>query len=195
SPMLDIKQGIDELKDVKEVKVISVNNECKELLFELQFTSSRTETIIKAIDLSEDTLQEFTFTYTEEENINIEIVDIEKYIYEPSSAIIKSGAYKSIAKFYQIKKLHPNTHLYTSDNLNKNFQGRIFIVKKICSYKKEDVLANIENGKANVNIRNFKDSAEIVKKKLNIKDGGNDYIFACTNNKNKPIILICKKIK
>jgi 16S rRNA G966 N2-methylase RsmD len=195
SPMLDIKQGIAELKEVKEVKVISVNNECKELLFEVQFNINHSETTIKAIDLNENTIQEFTFIYAEEESINIEIGDIEKYIYEPSSAIIKSGAFKIIAKYYQIKKLHPSTHLYTSDKLINNFQGRIFIVKKICPYKKEDVLPNIENGKANVSIRNFKDSTDIVKKKLSIKDGGNDYIFACTDKNNKPVIIISNKLK
>lgn len=195
SPMLDIKQAIAELKEVKEVKVISVNNECKELLFELQFNANHKETTIKAIDLNEDTIQEFIFNYTEEESSNIEIADIEKYIYEPSSAIIKSGAFKSIAKYYQIKKLHPSTHLYTSDKLIDNFQGRIFIVKKICAYKKEDVLPNIENGKANVSCRNFKDSTDIIKKKLSIKDGGNEYIFACTDKNNKPVIIISNKMK
>lgn len=195
SPMLDIKQGIAELKEVKEVNVISVNNECKELLFELQFNSNHSETTIKAIDLNEDTIQQFTFNYTEEESSNIEIGDIEKYIYEPSSAIIKSGAFKSIAKFYQLKKLHPNTHLYTSDKLLENFQGRIFITQNICSYKKEEVIRYIPNNKANICTRNFKDTTDTVKKKLGLKDGGINYLFACTDLRDKPRIIICQKLK
>lgn len=195
SPMLDIKQGIAELKNVKEVKVISLNNECKELLFELQFNTNYSETTIKAIDLNQNFIQEFTFNYAQEESINIEIGNIEKYIYEPSSSIIKSGAFKSIAKFYKIKKLHPSTHLYTSDKLIHNFQGRIFITKQICSYKKEEVLAHIVDGKANVSVRNFKAGTEKIKNKLGIKDGGENYLFACTDLNNKPVIIICKKLK
>lgn len=195
SPMLDIKQGIEELNDVKQVKVVSVNNECKELLFQLQFSHNVTEPIIKAIDLNENNTQEFAFTYTNENRTEINYGIIEEYIYEPSSAIIKSGAFKSVAKFYQIKKLHPNTHLYTSDKLIENFQGRIFKIEHICSYKKNEVLKFIKDAKANISTRNFIDTTDTVRKKLGLKDGGHHYLFACTDINQKPCIIISQKIK
>ncbi len=192
--MLDIKQGIEELKQVSEIKVIATNNECKEILFELNFEKTTSEATIKAIDLKDDKIEEFSFTYYDENNITAITGNIETYLYEPSAAIIKSGAFKSVTKFYSLKKLHPSTHLYTSNQLIKFFQGRIFQVKKVCSYKKEQIIPFLENNRANVSTRNFKDSIESIKKKLGIKDGGNDYLFGSTDIHNKPVIIICNRI-
>jgi hypothetical protein len=194
SPMLDIKQAIHELEFVNHVKIIAVENECKELLFELNFQQKENDPTIIAVDINNDSIKEFTFKYSEERAISANISNIETYLYEPSAAIIKAGAFKNVCKNYSLKKLHPNTHLYTSNELIENFQGRIFKINHICSYKKDEVLSLLENKKANVSIRNFKDSPELVKKKLSLKDGGDKYLFACTNNDNKPEIIICDRI-
>jgi hypothetical protein len=192
--MLDIKQAIRELEFVNHVKIIAVENECKELLFELNFQQKENDPTIIAVDINNDSIKEFTFKYSEERAISANISNIETYLYEPSAAIIKAGAFKSVCKNYSLKKLHPNTHLYTSNELVENFQGRAFKINHICSYKKEEVLSFLENNKANASIRNFKDSPELVKKKLSLKDGGAKYLFACTNNDNKPVIIICDRI-
>ena len=195
SPMLDIKQGIEELKHVSEVKVIATNNECKEILFELHFEKTTTEATLKAVDIKNEKAQEFSFNYSEEENATQSLSEIESYLYEPSAAIIKSGAFKIVTKVYPLKKLHINTHLYTSHQLIQNFQGRVFLIKKILAYKKEHVITFLNNAKkANISTRNFKDSTEIVKKKLALNDGGDDYIFACTDINNKPVIILCNKV-
>ena len=194
SPMLDIKQGIKELKQVSAVKIIALNNECKEILFELKFNETISEANIKAIDINRKLIKEFDFKYTSENNTSVKTRKIDTYLYEPSAAIIKAGAFKYITKIYPLQKLNYNTHLYTSNQYIEEFQGRIFKVKGVCPYKKEEVLQYITNQKANVSTRNFKDNTDAVKKKLGIKDGGNDYLFACTDYQNKPIIIICDKL-
>lgn len=194
SPMLDIKQAIRELKEVSTVKIIALENECKEIIFELNFNQTIQETYIKAIDIKGNDIKELDFTYTDENNTSVETGEINTYLYEPSAAIIKAGAFKFITKIYPLQKLNNNTHLYTSNQYLEEFQGRVFKVKAVCNYKKEEVLQFITNQRANVSTRNFKDATDVVKKKLGVKDGGNDYLFACTDYKNKPVIIICDKL-
>lgn len=194
SPMLDIKKGIEELKNVSSVKIIAIENECKEIVFELKFNETISETNIKAIDIKGELIKEFDFTYSAENNISIETGKIENFLYEPSAAIIKAGAIKYLTKIFPVTKINANTHLYTSNQLIEEFQGRVFKVKAICPYKKDKVLQYLKNQQANVSTRNFIDNTDAVKKKLGIKDGGNDYLFACTDYENKPVIIICEKI-
>ncbi|MFN4234044.1 MAG: THUMP-like domain-containing protein [Bacteroidia bacterium] len=194
SPMLDIKQSIEELKNVCSIKIIAIENECKEIVFELKFNQAIKEASIKAVDIKGELIKEFDFTFSSENNTSVETGKIESYLYEPSSAIIKAGAFKYLTKIYPVKKLHPNTHLYTSNQFIEDFQGRVFKVNTVCPYKKEKVVQYLKNQKANLSTRNFKDNSDAVKKKLGIKDGGNDYLFACTDYQNKPVIIICEKI-
>ena len=115
-------------------------------------------------------------------------------MYEPNSSIMKAGAYKSISIDYNIEEIHPNSHLYTSNAYVKNFPGRQFEVIEtadftghVCKYLRH------KYPKANISTRNFFLSPDELKKKLNIKDGGDIYIFATTRIDNKKILIICKK--
>lgn len=173
SPMLDIQQALTQLPNCKEVHVVSVNNDCKELLFLLE-KDSKSEPNITCVNLKKENDKYFEFTFQEERTTSIEFSDIETYLYEPNASIMKAGPFKSIASQLELKKLATNTHLYTSETLLKNFPGRTLNV--------------LDHGKpqkgftkqANVVSRNFPLTPEQIKKKYKIKDGGNQFLYACS---------------
>lgn len=192
SPMIDISSVINELKNVNEVHVISIENECKEVVLILQ-KQNATNIRIKAVNLiKEKRDQLFEFNIEEEKNADLTIAsDIENYLYEPNAAIMKSGAFKLICSTFNIKKLHKHTHLYTSESLIKDFPGRIFKISKIWEKKKDEAKKITQ---ANISTRNYPLKAEELRKKLKIKDGGYIYLFACTIHNDKKVIIECKKV-
>jgi len=195
SPLLDIKSALKELQFVKEIHVVAVDNECKELLFILDKNTSTENPEIIAVNFRKGLLkQEFKFKHLDEHTASVEIGEVASYLAEPNTAVLKAGAFKSIAKKFNLKKLHPSSHLYTSNILPENFPGRIFKVIKTIKYSKKEILDALPEGKANITVRNFPDSVEIIRKKTGIKDGGNNYIFATTNSIGKPILLLTEKI-
>jgi 16S rRNA G966 N2-methylase RsmD len=125
SPLLDITEAVKQLQKASHVYVVSVNNECKELLFLLNrdFTE---EPLVDAINLSKENINSFPFLLSGERDLQVSFSDPEEFLYEPNASILKAGAFKSISKKFNIKKLHPNTHLYTSHQLLRDFPGRIF---------------------------------------------------------------------
>lgn len=190
SPMLDITQAILDLKYVVEVHVIAVENECKEILFIL--SKDVPEDIrIRTINFKKDNIQHFDFNYKSEENLQIEYSDdVLPYIYEPNAAIMKSGAFKSVAKQFSLKKFHPNSHIYTSSERIINFPGRVFQLKRELNELKINIKQlKKEIPKANISLRNYKMTVESFRKKSAIEDGGNVYIFGfqAINNKFKLI--------
>lgn len=191
SPLLDIDKTISDLKFVKEVHVISVNNECKEVLYLIEKNWIGQEKIV-AVNLTKGKNSPFEFYRNDEKNAEIRYSDPLSYVYEPNSSILKSGAFKYIAKTYNIFKLAPNTHLYTSDELISEFPGRIFKTKTLL--KESEVKKMLMNGTANVMTRNYSLTADQLRVKLKIKDGGTDFIIGCKTNENKPIILLTEKI-
>jgi len=190
SPILDIKQSLKELENVNTVWVVSVNNECKEVLY-LVDAKPITTPIIHTINLTQET-QEFSFNYGEEENCVAQLSELLAYLYEPNASIFKAGGFKTIASQFNLKKLANNTHLYTSNELVTDFPGRSFEVKNILPYQPKQ-FKKLGIKKANVACRNFKDTVAQVKKKLNLQDGGNEYIFATTELNNKPILIVTNK--
>lgn len=190
SPILDIKQSIKELKTVSEVWVVSVNNECKEVLYLLS-KNSTSEIKINTVNLGNQN-QDFSFTFNEEEIADVEYSNPLDYLYEPNTSILKAGAFKSICSKYELKKIAPNTHLYTSEKPIENFPGRPFKIEQTLPYNPKP-FKKLGIKQANVSCRNFKDSVEQVKKKLNIKDGGEVYLFATTNNNGNHILIVSTK--
>lgn len=191
SPILDLKQSIKELKTVAEIWVISVNNECKEVLYLLE--NKPTSNIkINTVNLS-STNQTLSFTFSEEDNSTPNFSEPLQYLYEPNASVLKAGAFKSICTQFKVNKLAPNTHLYTSEKLMPNFAGRSFKITQVLPYNSTD-FKKLGIKKANVSCRNFKETVEQVKKKLNLKDGGDVYLFATTDNNNKPILVVANKV-
>ncbi|MFA6813294.1 MAG: SAM-dependent methyltransferase [Bacteroidaceae bacterium] len=199
SPMLDLSKALDELKNVFEAHVLSVNNECKELLLLLHKKEDAIDTSynipIHCVNLQKQTTQHFVFTRKEEQESPCEYTDkIGQYLYEPNASLLKAGAFRRIAYIYNVKKLHPNSHLYTSDSLVANFPGRIFHITGHSSFNKKEIkLLLYDLKKGNLTIRNFPSSVIELRKRINLKDGGDIYLFATQMNDGSKILIRCKK--
>lgn len=193
SPMLDISQALNALRHVKEVHVVAVANECKELVFRLERGFSEPAELCCA---NIETLQpELRFTLDEERNCPLKLAEtIGRYLYEPNAALLKAGCFRLPAQWFEVGKLHPSSHLYTSDTLVAGFPGRIFEVEGWATYNKKvrnGLLARTE--KANLAVRNFPMGTEELRKSLKMSDGGNIYLFATTLRDGKKIIVKTKK--
>jgi len=197
SPMLDIKLAIEQIQNISEVHIVAFENEVKELIFvsERKNISTIEETNIYCINFtSNNEKQVFEFNYKNEEKSIVKYSQPNTYIYEPNAAILKAGAFKSISAQYDLAKLAPNSHLYTSNKLFKNFVGRSFICESVCKFDKKEILSKLPNPKANISTRNFPIKPEEIKKKLGLQDGGEYYLFASENNEKQKIVLICRKV-
>lgn len=195
SPMLDIDLAIRELKHIVKVYIVAVENEVKELLFHLEKTTEK-EPEIEAINLSKHgkVISSFQFYRGNEGYAQISFTLPQDYLYEPNSAVLKAGAFKSIASTFSLNKLHSNSHLYTSESLQTDFPGRIFKIMAVCKLDKKELQSFLPEGKANISVRNFPMSVEDIRKKTGIRDGGNIYLFATTDCQNRKIVLVCEKI-
>ncbi|MDR1714352.1 MAG: class I SAM-dependent methyltransferase [Prevotella sp.] len=193
SPMLDITLAVKSVKSVSDVYIISVNNECKELLFIKKGNTGKT--LYHCVNIQNSNTDTYTFYKEDEDTISLNYTTkIAQYLYEPNASILKAGAYKSIAKAYSLDKLHPSSHLYTSDVLYEDFPGRKFVVDNICSLNKKDMKEYLSDIKqANITTRNFPLSVQEIRKKTGLKDGGDIYIFATTLADDRKVLLICHK--
>ncbi len=194
SPLLDIQQGLREIKNVTKVWVVSVENECKELLFLAQ-KNFTTEPEIEAVNLNAmgGLLSTFSFRLSEERESKLIEGTLAENLYEPNASILKAGAFKLVAKRFDIQKIQMNTHLYTSNKLMLDFPGRIFRIEKVNPDSKE-MRESLPQAKANVATRNYPLSAEELKKKLKLKDGGEKFVIGFSELKRKTIV-IAERIK
>ncbi len=193
APMMDVNAAVMKLHGVKKIWVVAVENECKELLI-LMEKGCLEEPVIEAVNIkSKAEIAYFSFTKTEEASSAIGLSMPSKFIYEPNAAILKAGAFRSIAVRFNLKKLHPNSHLYTSDFLVENFPGRNF---EFISYEqpyRRQLMDLLPEGKANITSRNFPETVAAIRRRTKIKEGGDIYIFATTLVNRKPVFLFCKK--
>jgi hypothetical protein len=190
APLLDISAGLSELKFVKKIHIIALENEVKELLFEIHNHYSG-EITIKTANILKDKTETFEFVLGESEYPSYHLP--QKFLYEPNSAIMKSGGFDEVSVSFKIDKLHKNSHLYTSNELI-DFPGRTFEIEKVISYNKNDMKMELLNQQANITTRNFPDTVENIRKKWKIKNGGNLYCFFTTDKNDNKIVLICRKI-
>ena len=190
SPILDITSAINELKFVKEVHVIAIHNEVKELLFLLDKEHSKTIEI-KTVNIGKEETKTFHFTY--KEDLYSEYSEPLSYLYEPNSAILKSGGFHQITNQLNVSKLQQHSHLYTADIL-LDFPGRTFKIEQVLSYDKKKLKKLLPENKANITIRNFPKTVAQIRKETKIKEGGTIFIFFTTNFKNELTVVICRKI-
>ena len=191
APLLDISAGLLELKNVKARHIVALENEVKELLWELHKDHSG-NTIIKTVNLAKDKTDTFEFVLGEaSENPKFGLP--KKYLYEPNSAIMKSGGFDEVGTFFKLDKLHKHSHLYTNSTLI-SFPGRVFEIENSFPYHKNEMKTHLEKQHFNITTRNFPDSVESIRKKWKIKEGGNRYCFFTTDENDDKIVLICKKI-
>ena len=211
SPMLDISLITNELQNISEIHIVSVKNECKEILIEIE-PGFEGETRFICVNLRQD-LQDFSsvistgakrsgeisfeFSETSESSANSSFAPtIKHYLYEPNASLMKSGAFKLISQRFGIEKLHVNSHLYTSDNLVSDFPGRIFEVIGFAPFNKK-IKKELLNGitEASVATRNFPLSANDLRKTLNLKESDKNFIFGTTLIGEKKVVIMAKKYK
>lgn len=145
SPMLDISLATKSLHNISDIHIISHNNECKELLF-IKNKGAK-DTLLHCANITNSKTDIFSFYKKGEEQITINYtIQFEQYLYEPNTSIIKAGAYKSIAAHYPVQKLHPSSHLYTSNEIINDFPGRRFTIIGISGLNKNELKAQLAGG-------------------------------------------------
>ena len=191
APLLDISAGLSELKNVESIHIVAVENEVKELLWEIHKGYSG-KINIKTVNISKERTDVFGFIL--DENTELPAYSLPRnYLYEPNSAIMKSGGFDEVGTFYKLNKLHKHSHLYTNSSIIA-FPGRIFEIENIIPYHKVEMKKFLEGTKSNITIRNFPETVENIRKKWKIKEGGNQYCFFTTDENDNKIVLICTKI-
>ena len=187
SPMLDIQDTLRRLHNVNEVHVVSIHGECKELLLVL----SRQKGNFKYY-CSNITTQVHTFC-AESQNAEPVIAPLpERYLYEPNASIMKAGVQNSLCKTYDLKKLHPFSHLFTSAHFIEDFPGRTFVIEDYCSFAKKDLKRMLEGiSQCNLTVRNFPATVAELRKKLKLREGGDCYLFATTLSDDSHVLLRC----
>ncbi|ASV28871.1 THUMP-like domain-containing protein [Maribacter cobaltidurans] len=185
-PLLDLTLGIQQLQKVHTIHIISVENDVKEILWELK-KNHEEEPLIKTINFNKDEKELFQFYVQEERDINVAFSEPLLYLYEPNSSIMKSGGFHLIGKRYGVKKLQEHSHLYTSETL-VSFPGRIFKVNKVIPYSKKSI-KQLGIQKANITTRNFPETVAEIRRKTKLRDGGQNFLFF-TKNLNQDLIII-----
>lgn len=196
SPMLDVHHTLKLLPQTSEVHIVSVRNECKELLFVLKEDIVEEPQINCINYTTEKKEQQFSFYYSEENTCQALIANkVGVYLYEPNASVLKAGAYKQIARSQHVEKLHVSSHLYTSEHLQADFPGRIFRVNMVYPFNGKlcKTIAR-QIPKANISVRNFPITVNELRKRTRIAEGGDVYLFATTLADNEKVLISCEKI-
>jgi len=192
SPMVDLSLVIQDFAP-SQIWVISIKNEVKEVLCQIQ--EAKMNTLISAIDLAEHGKNVlFEFEKEEETSAQSEFAMPLTYMYEPSAAVMKAGAFKLVGQRFRLKKLHISSHLYTSDKLMEDFPGKVFVLKSQVKQDKKEIAKLIPDRKVNVFTRNYPLTPDQLKKKLDLKDGGENYLIGTTLMDNKKGLLLCERV-
>ncbi|MDO4728201.1 MAG: class I SAM-dependent methyltransferase [Bacteroidota bacterium] len=192
SPMYDITTGVRELKNIKNIHIVALHNEVKEVLFELDKLVINKSVKIITANIEERNTQLFESTIEANQTAQIHYTLPLAYLYEPNVAVMKSQCFSALGKHYNLAKLHPNSHLYTHND-SFDFVGKVYKINEQITYNKHNIKALI-GSKAVVKTRNFPESVEQLRKKWKIKEGSEQYYFFTTDINEQKIVLICQKI-
>jgi hypothetical protein len=200
SPMLDWHKAVDDLQGtVREVHIVSVGGECKELLLVLS-TVVESELKVYCADLSTASDTSSLFVYTPGSSAPVANSKLKtqnsKFVHEPNASIMKAGCFDELAAAYGVSPVSRNSHLFLSDEPVEGFPGRSFVVERVTTMNKGELrkaLVGIE--KANIATRNFPLTVAELRKRLKIKDGGDVYIFATTTAEGEHLLLISRKYR
>lgn len=194
SPMLDWHRAVSELNCVQEVHIISVNNECKELLLVLSARNMGGNLRIYCINDA----QSFVCDELDMESSSVKIapstLEEMQYLYEPNASLMKAGCFGVLSGRYDARMLSKNSHLFVSRNPIAAFPGRSFRIIAISSFNKKELKRHLSGiTKANISTRNFPLSVAELRKRLKLKDGGETYIFATTLSDESHVLMITEK--
>jgi 16S rRNA G966 N2-methylase RsmD len=193
SPMLDWHRAVSELNCVQEVHVISVNNECKELLLVLSARNMGNLRIYCVNDAQSFVCDELDM---ESSSVKIAPFTLEEmqYLYEPNASLMKAGCFGVLSERYDARMLSKNSHLFVSREPIAVFPGRSFRIIAISSFNKKELKRHLSGiTKANIATRNFPLSVAELRKRLKLKDGGETYIFATTLSDESHVLMITEK--
>lgn len=194
SPMLDWHRAISELSHVREVHIISVNNECKELLLVLSARNMGENLRIYCINDA----QSFVCDELDMESSQVKIapstLEEMQYLYEPNASLMKAGCFGVLSERYDARMLSKNSHLFVSQAPIAAFPGRSFRIIAVSSFNKKELKRHLSGiTKANIATRNFPLSVAELRKRLKLKDGGETYIFATTQSDDSHVLVITEK--
>lgn len=193
SPMLDWHRAVSELNCVQEVHVISVNNECKELLLVLSARNMGNLRIYCVNDAQSFVCDELDM---ESSSVKIALSTLEEmqYLYEPNASLMKAGCFSVLSERYGARMLSKNSHLFVSREPIAVFPGRSFRIIAVSSFNKKELKRHLSGiTKANIATRNFPLSVAELRKRLKLKDGGETYIFATTLSDESHVLVITEK--
>ena len=193
SPMLDWHRAVSELNCVQEVHIISVNNECKELLLVLSARNMGNLRIYCINDAQSFVCDEMEM---EESSVKIAPSTLEEmqYLYEPNASLMKAGCFGVLSERYDARMLSKNSHLFVSREPIAVFPGRSFRIIAVSSFNKKELKRHLSGiTKANIATRNFPLSVAELRKRLKLKDGGETYIFATTLSDESHVLIITEK--
>ena len=194
SPMLDWHRAISELSHVREVHIISVNNECKELLLVLSARNMGGNLRIYCINDAQSFVCEELDMETSSVKIVPSTLEEMRYLYEPNASLMKAGCFGVLSERYDVRMLSKNSHLFVSQAPIEAFPGRSFRIIAVSSFNKKELKRHLSGiTKANIATRNFPLSVAELRKRLKLKDGGETYIFATTLSDESHVLVITDK--
>ncbi|PJJ67042.1 putative methyltransferase [Chryseobacterium geocarposphaerae] len=180
SPLIDLKYLVSVLQNISRIDIIAWKNDVKEIVVFLSSKESE-EIICNCVNLESEE-STFNYKFGEEENAHSEYAEPEKFIYIPNNSILKAGVFNLISENFKVKKLHPNTHLYTSNEKVEDFPGRILEAEIIDSKQIK------KKSQFNIISKNYPLKPEEIKKKYGLKDGGDHYLIFTQSKKGKIIL-------
>ena len=205
SPMLDWRKAVEDIGQeyVREVHIVSVDNECKELLVVASSNSGtspnplRREGAIecKVFCVNNDQVWEVPSTTQKAPSLRRGLGEVASFLYEPNASVMKAGCFDAVASVFGVSQVAPNSHLFTADRLCEDFPGRRFSVTAVSSMNKRELKTALHGlQRANITVRNFPLSAEQLRQRLKLKDGGDAYLFATTDANGQHLLFLCHRI-
>lgn len=200
SPMVDLTQTLREYEGITDIWILSLKNECKELLFKIRFPQTKCCPVtIHTKNWMADSIQEFSFPFEGNHSIDVPVPEQNplpgEYLYVPNSSVMKAGAFGLVCQRFKTNMVSKNSHLFVSDRVDISFPGRIFHIKEVFSLSKSD-LQKIRSTlpEANIACRNFPLSPDELRKRIKIKDGGSTFLFGTSLKDKKNVLIVCEKV-
>lgn len=195
SPMIDVTQSVRDLGDaLSDVWAVSIKNECKKLFFKLDFKTSPNSVMLHAINHDKCWIEFHTPLTTGQCHKFTSAITSGQYLFEPNASIMKLGCHRAVEEAFGLSAIAQNSHLMLSDKPIENYPGRCFRVTETIPFKSKEIKQISHRFKRiNVATRNFRLSAEEIKKRLKVEDGGNNYLFGTTLATGEQVLIIAEK--
>ena len=190
SPFIDIRYLLRKFDSISQIHVVAIDQDCREILVVLDRENDSSDPPVIAWSNEKNRIREFMSTFSRNEK-TCQFGYTESLLFDPDVAVRKTGLFNSLGIQFNLKKLAPNSHLYTGETFIENFPGRIFIIEKSMTFR--EFLREKSLNQANIAIRNFHIKPDEIRKRSGIMEGGDVYIFCTTNLENERVVLITRK--